>query len=161
MLPHEKAMVERLKDKPFALIGINSDGDRAVFERLDEKEQQCVKGLGRTQDEGLEKIRAGDAATLTKANAEAPALVKKVRDADRENLVKILDKNGITWRQAVEGSTGGPWASQWNVQGWPTIYVLDAQGVIRFRDLRGEELEDAIVKLLAEVPAPGKPSGNR
>ena len=159
MIPHEKAMVERLKDKPFALIGINSDGDRDVSEKLDEKEQQVLKGLGRTADEGLDKIRAGDAAALAKANADAPALVKKVRDADRENLVKILDKNGISWRQAVEGSTGGPWASQWNVQGWPTIYVLDAQGVIRFRDLRGEELENAVVKLLDEAAASDKSSG--
>lgn len=27
MLPHEKALVQRLADQPFALLGINSDGD--------------------------------------------------------------------------------------------------------------------------------------
>ena len=26
MLPHEKALVQRLQDKPFALVGINNDG---------------------------------------------------------------------------------------------------------------------------------------
>jgi len=29
MLPHEKALVQRLQDKPFALIGINNDGPAA------------------------------------------------------------------------------------------------------------------------------------
>ena len=29
MLPHEKALVQRLKDKPFALLGINNDGPAA------------------------------------------------------------------------------------------------------------------------------------
>src|SRR5262245_8837476 len=33
MLPHEKALVKRMQDKPFAMIGINSDGP-AVAPRL-------------------------------------------------------------------------------------------------------------------------------
>ena len=28
MYPHERSLVERLKDKPFALIGVNSDTDK-------------------------------------------------------------------------------------------------------------------------------------
>lgn len=31
MIPHEKALVERLKNKPFALIGVNTDSDLADF----------------------------------------------------------------------------------------------------------------------------------
>jgi thioredoxin family protein len=100
MLPHEKTLVKRLQDKPFALIGINSDGEAA-----------------------------------------------KVKE--------ILQKNEITWRQAIDKSTGGPLATRWNIQGWPTIYVVDAKGVIRFRDVRDQAMEDAVMKLLDEV-APAK-----
>lgn len=96
MLPHEREMVVRLKDKPFALIGINSDGDRSA-------------------------------------------------------LQKILEKEKITWRQAVDGSTEGPIATAWNVHGWPTIYILDAKGVIRYKNLRDKPMEDAVVKLLEEI----------
>ncbi|TAJ18716.1 MAG: TlpA family protein disulfide reductase [Planctomycetota bacterium] len=98
MLPHEKSLVERLKDKPFALLGINSDGDAA-------------------------KVRA------------------------------ILAEQGISWRQAIDGSTEGPLATRWNVRGWPTIYILDHKGVIRYRDLRDAEMEEAVMKLLAEMEA--------
>jgi hypothetical protein len=34
MLPHERSLVERLKDEPFALVGVNSDPD---FEELKKK----------------------------------------------------------------------------------------------------------------------------
>ena len=34
MLPHNKEMVESYKDKPFALIGINSDGDRSALQKI-------------------------------------------------------------------------------------------------------------------------------
>ncbi len=95
MLPHEKEMVKRLKDKPFALLGINSDGDRSAVN-------------------------------------------------------KILKEQNITWRQAIDGSTSGPLAKRFNVSGWPTIYILDKKGVIRFRDLRDEEMEAAVNKLLSE-----------
>ena len=96
MIPHEKEMVKRLKNKPFALIGINSDGDRSVVK-------------------------------------------------------KILKEQNITWRQAVDGGTEGPISKKYSVEGWPTIYVLDAKGVIRFMDLREKQMEDAVNKLLKEV----------
>ena len=41
MFPHERSLVERLKDEPFALVGCNSDGDNVAAlkqkEYVDEK----------------------------------------------------------------------------------------------------------------------------
>jgi hypothetical protein len=37
------------------------------------------------------------------------------------------------------------------VTGWPTIYILDARGVIRFKNRRGEAMDAAIEELLAEM----------
>src|SRR5262245_44079369 len=96
MIPHERELVEHLKNEPFALLGINSDG---------------------------------------------PA----------DQLAKILQKEKITWRQAVDGSTSGPLATKWGVNSWPTIYVLDAKGVIRNKDVRGKDMEAAVTKLIAEA----------
>ena len=31
MIPHEKELVERLKDEPFALVGINTDNDKEEY----------------------------------------------------------------------------------------------------------------------------------
>ena len=82
---------------------------------------------------------------------ETFALIGINSDGGREPLLKILKEQGITWRQAVDGDTSGPLATKWNVNGWPTIYVLDAKGVIRHRDLRDEQLEEAVVKLIQEA----------
>jgi len=144
-------MVDRLKAEPFALLGINSDGDRDVSSKLSEEEKKAVRDAGKSENQSLEGIRAGDAKVIEKLGAAAPAIRKKVFDADLANLGKILEKNKITWRQAVLGTTGGELAKRWNVQGWPTIYILDAKGVIRFRDLRGDEMEEAVVKLIEEA----------
>jgi hypothetical protein len=37
------------------------------------------------------------------------------------------------------------------VHGWPTIYVLDAKGVIRHKGVRGEAMDKAVDGLLAEL----------
>src|SRR2546421_8344606 len=95
MVPHEKEMVQRLKDKPFALIGVNSDGGRSA-------------------------------------------------------LKKIMTEQGITWRSFVNGDTSGPISTRWNVSGWPTTYLIDKKGIIRAKQLRDKQLEDEVVKLLAE-----------
>ena len=34
---------------------------------------------------------------------------------------------------------------------WPTTYLIDAEGVIRYKDLRDEKLDEAIEKLMAEA----------
>ncbi len=73
-------------------------------------------------------------------------------DRDREKLKDVLKKEEITWRSWWDGgSTSGPIASKWNVTGWPTIYVLDAKGVIRYRDVRDKKLDEAVDKLLQEI----------
>jgi hypothetical protein len=73
-------------------------------------------------------------------------------DRDREALKKVMKKQGITWRSFWNGgSTQGPISSAWNVRGWPTIYVLDHKGVIRYKNVRGERMDEAVDKLLAEM----------
>jgi hypothetical protein len=102
MIPHERSLVKKLSDKPFALIGVNSD-------------------------------------------------------KDLDDLKKTLAKEQITWRHFFDGgSTSGPIASAWNVSGWPTTYVIDADGVIRAKDLRDEQAEQMIEKVLAEMAQKAK-----
>ena len=104
MIPHEKTLVKRLEDQPFALVGINSDSE--------------------------ERYRG-----------------KRV-------------EMGVTWPSFFDGgSTGGPIASQWGVSGWPTIYVLDHEGKIRFKSVRGEEMDHAVDTLLAEMSGTPMPKG--
>src|SRR6185295_16186999 len=97
MLPHEREMVARLKDKPFTLLGINSDKSRSA-------------------------------------------------------LKKILKDENITWPNIYGGPTSdNKIAEQWNVHGWPTIFVIDHEGRIVHRDLREKELEDAVNELVAKA----------
>ncbi|MFL5243325.1 MAG: peroxiredoxin family protein [Gemmataceae bacterium] len=52
-------------------------------------------------------------------------------DPSRELVKSVSVKEKLTWRSFWdEGSTDGPIASQWNVTGWPTLYLIDHQGVI-------------------------------
>ncbi len=97
MYPHERSLVKRLADKPFALLGVNSD-------------------------------------------------------SDRDEVKKVLAQEQLTWRSWWDGGdTNGPIARAWGVQGWPTIYVLDHKGVIRFKNVRGDAMDRAVEQLLAEM----------
>jgi hypothetical protein len=70
-------------------------------------------------------------------------------DSGRKGLKEVLEKEHITWRSWWDGgSTEGPIATRWNVKGWPTIYVLDDRGVIRYKDVQGNALDKAVDALL-------------
>ena len=98
MYPHERSLVKRLADEPFALIGVNSDADKTALR---------------------------------------PRMIEE----------------DITWRSFWNGPEGtrGPISTKWGVTGWPTIYILDQKGVIRFKGPRGEEMDKAVDQLLAEM----------
>ncbi len=44
--------------------------------------------------------------------------------------------------------TDGPIAARWGVTGWPTIFLIDHEGVIRAKNTRGEALDAELEKLL-------------
>src|SRR5919201_3550715 len=79
-------------------------------------------------------------------------------DSNREAIKKTIEKEQLSWRHWWDGGgTSGPIATKWNVSGWPTIYVLDAKGVIRYKDVRGEEMDKAVDTLLKELKEKDKP----
>jgi peroxiredoxin len=71
-------------------------------------------------------------------------------DADADALRDFLAAQGMTWPNLRDGP-GGPIADAYAVTFYPTVYVLDAAGVIRSKHVRDRELEEAVEKLLAEV----------
>jgi len=102
MMPHERSLVEELKGKPFALIGINTDGK------------------------------------------------------DKYEEGQKSDKGPVTWRSFDDGNTQGPICRAWNIDSFPSIFVLDHEGVIQQMDCRGEELEKAVKDLIAKAEAAAK-----
>ena len=107
MFPHERSLVKKMADKPFALVGVNSDRD------LDE-------------------------------------------------LKDVLEKEQITWRSFWNGpqGTGGPISTEWNVRGWPTLYLIDHKGIIRHKWIGspGNEKLDAEVEKYVKIAEGEKPS---
>jgi peroxiredoxin/tRNA A-37 threonylcarbamoyl transferase component Bud32/tetratricopeptide (TPR) repeat protein len=92
-----RALVERYKDQPFILIGVNCDDDK-------------------------------------------------------EQAQKTIHKARLNWRNWFDRDTSGrdrP-SSVWQVDHFPTLYVLDKRGIIRFKEVRGAELESAVEQLLKE-----------
>jgi len=58
------------------------------------------------------------------------ALIGVNSDDDREKLKEVLQEQRITWRSFWDGRR---LAQPWQLEGWPTLCVIDAKGVIRHR----------------------------
>jgi thiol-disulfide isomerase/thioredoxin len=103
MVPSEVKLAERMKGKPFALIGVNGD-------------------------------------------------------SNRDHAKRAVEKEMITWPSfwSTEGRYG-PIPIAWNVQSWPTIYLLDSNGVVRFKGEDFELLNQKIDQLLDQIALQAKP----
>jgi thiol-disulfide isomerase/thioredoxin len=96
-VPQERELVERLKGRPFALLGVDSESDR----------------------------QAG---------------------------IKAMERERMTWPNWSDGHVGeGPIARLYQIQGYPTVFVLDAKGIIRAKNVGGEPMDKVIDGLLKEV----------
>jgi thiol-disulfide isomerase/thioredoxin len=69
-------------------------------------------------------------------------------DEDVGTLKKSIASGEVTWRCWWDGGMDGPITTRWGISAIPEIFILDKAGVIRFRDLRGDKLEKAVVSLL-------------
>jgi len=98
--------------------------------------------------------------SLVKELANEPfALIGVNSDRDREQLKQTVKEKKLTWRSFWDGgSTQGPIATAWNIQGWPTTYVIDHEGVIRAKNAHGDkEAFDAMIHdLVAKAKADAK-----
>ena len=96
-VPHERALAERLKDKPFAVLGVNCDDDKAA----------AASAIG----------------------------------AER-----------ITWPNWHDGVPGaGPIAERYHIRSFPTLFVIDGQGIIRHKQIAGVGLDKAVDQLLEQA----------
>jgi thiol-disulfide isomerase/thioredoxin len=105
MVPDEKALVDRMKGRPFVLVGVNGD-------------------------------------------------------ADRSRARKVAVERGMNWQSFWDGGPQQGTAVRWGVHAWPTVYLIDEQGVIRDRGtaLRGAVLDEAVEELVAKAEATAKTS---
>jgi hypothetical protein len=90
------------------------------------------------------------------------ALLGVNSDKNLEQLQATMEQEQITWRSWWDGgSTGGPIAATFGVRAWPTVYVLDHKGVIRFKNVRGADLDNAVDTLLADIARGPGAAGQR
>ena len=72
-------------------------------------------------------------------------------DQDKQKLTSYIQDKKMTWAQYFDGKGWQNKLSQkYGVESIPATYLLDRQGTIIGKDLRGEELEQAVAKAVAK-----------
>lgn len=69
---------------------------------------------------------------------------------NRAEVKETVKKEGITWRSFWAGGPDGVIPREWGVQSWPTVYVIDGEGIIR-DDLAGGKLSPAAFEPLVHA----------
>src|SRR5262249_6662323 len=99
LIPHERKLVQRYKNRPFALLGVNNDADRAKLQKA----------------------------------------------------VVQLEVNWRSWFDRGGPLIPGDIAKAWVIEGWPTIYLIDDRGVVRFYQVFDAELDGAVETLVKDA----------
>src|SRR5215472_10275328 len=92
--------------------------------------------------------------SLVKRLEGKPFVILGVNSDPRDHLRKVIKKEKMTWRSWWDGgTTTGPIASAWGVEGWPSLYLVDSKGTIRQRYVGfpgAEKLDKAVDDLLRD-----------
>ncbi len=70
-----------------------------------------------------------------------------VGDSPLNTLQEIIKKDSITWPQILSTETNRIIA-EFGVQGYPSTFLIDPEGIIIAKDIRGKELEERILNLI-------------
>ena len=91
---------------------------------------------------------------INRTLADKPFVILGINsDPKLETAQKAVRKETLSWRHFWNGTagTGGPLSSAWNIEGWPTIYLIDQYGVIRYKGSSAESIDNGLKILLAEM----------
>lgn len=91
--------------------------------------------------------------SLVKRLAGQPfALIGVNTDSDLATIRQTVKEKELTWRSFYDGDSG-PIVEQYGIRSFPTIMLIDHNGIVRDNDApsRPDELDAAIDQLLAEV----------
>lgn len=83
---------------------------------------------------------------IQKEHRKDLSIVGIMVDEARQGTIDAIESGKMTWNVYWDGSPGAI-ASKWSVHGFPTIYVVDPQGLIAAKNLRGEALRSKIDQL--------------
>ena len=90
---------------------------------------------------------------VNKLNGKPFVLIGVNSDRNAEQLQKDLKENQVTWRSFQnQRKDDKAIAEEWNVRGWPTLYLIDHKGVIKKKWLGSpgnEVLDKEVEKLVA------------
>jgi len=75
-------------------------------------------------------------------------------DQERAAVETFTAKEPMPWELWYDGPEGGV-LEAWNIHGLPSVFVIDARGVVRARNLSGAELDREVEKLVKEASQPG------
>jgi len=73
-------------------------------------------------------------------------------DVNLDAIRRTLVEEQLTWKNWWDGGIDGPIHTKWQIQQRPAIFLLDAKGVIRHKNIDPDTLDAAIDGLLAELP---------
>jgi hypothetical protein len=89
---------------------------------------------------------------VTKMQGRPFALLGVSADDSREELQQTMQKRDVTWRNWWDGA--GTIQTEYGVEAYPTLVLIDARGVVRHLNQgapKAEDLERAIDQLVAEA----------
>lgn len=89
--------------------------------------------------------------TYTKYHDQGFEIIGISLDEDRQKLSAFTAKMKMPWSQFFDGQGwGNKLAVKYGIEAIPATYLLDGNGVIIAKDVRGDALEQAVAKALAK-----------
>ncbi|HEX3871303.1 MAG TPA: TlpA disulfide reductase family protein, partial [Pirellulales bacterium] len=85
--------------------------------------------------------------------ADQPFALIGINADERPTLEDLTRRNVITWRNFHDGPKG-PITERWQVEGFPTVYLVDEKGVVRAEQVTKFDLHGRLGMVLGDVMLP-------
>ncbi|MDR1155017.1 MAG: TlpA family protein disulfide reductase [Bacteroidales bacterium] len=76
-------------------------------------------------------------------------IVGIVGDSPSDALTKTIDRHAVTWPQILSDDANKI-TETYGISGYPTTFLIDTEGIIIAKNLRGNELEEKVLSLMKE-----------
>jgi hypothetical protein len=65
--------------------------------------------------------------------------------------IQSLEDGEVTWPCWWEGTEAGPNRRRWRINEFPSVFVIDADGIIRAKEVEGKALDEVVDILVSQL----------
>lgn len=158
---HGKSLADIAKEELFVEknLSVGSEAPNIIGHNLESKKMQLSDFRGKVVllvfwghwSRGSQLMYPQLRSLTKKLDGKPFQIVGVNTDTSQRRIASTMKHLKLDWQNFWQMGNKGKHTTEWQVNSWPSLFVIDQDGIIRHKNITGKKLDEALTKMMSEL----------